>query len=358
VNIDPDLTYQCIQCGRSCTGWNVWLDRGLAEQLKELPITLRVIQDRGKAFEEQDGRLKMYRADDRDACGYLTQQKLCSIHSQLGYAAKPTPCRQFPFLVTRLPDGQLRVGASFCCSAVRGRLGPPLAESRDEIQALLDRDALIQQVQDPLESIPGQPWNWSQVQAFEEEVEARVSRHGWDLSLEQAMTALLTEWEAVPPKALPLILEVTSVSLLKPCLYDHDRELWQKIDRGFTGEVDLEIPEYLWQAPVTELQQRVANQVERRFDQDIDGYLRALWFRKAHLLTPSLLSGLLLLRSIPALLRILTVLEGHRSGRGSIGSDDFSRALDTVEMSLVAHSGNGSLVVQQMSHHLVVMAQS
>ena len=83
LHIDDNLNYECVQCGRSCTGWNVWLRDELAERLKELPITLRVIQERGQAFERVDGILKMHRDEAHPACGYLNEQKLCNIHATL-----------------------------------------------------------------------------------------------------------------------------------------------------------------------------------------------------------------------------------------------------------------------------------
>jgi hypothetical protein len=147
------------------------------------------------------------------------------------------------------------------------------------------------------------------------------------------------------------------MSLLKPCLYDTDRELWKRIDQGFLGACELVIPEFGWQGPVADLDLLIAQAVHTRFDAGIDEYRRALWFRKAHLLTDSLLSGLLLLWSLPGVLRLLTALHAWKARREP-GPDDFSLALDSVEMSLVAHSGNGALVVQQMSHHLLAMAHS
>ncbi|MBT9583624.1 YkgJ family cysteine cluster protein [bacterium] len=336
VQIDKNLHYHCVQCGRSCTGWNVWLKDELAERLKELPITLRVIQERGQAFEREDGTLKMFRNDQHPACGYLTPQKLCSIHSELGAQTKPKACRQFPYLMTQLPDGEIRVGASFCCTAVRGQLGPLLPKSRPEIEALIGEGAVIRSV------TPSLPWE--EIQAMEAEIEREQARSGWSQALESAMKSLT----ASDLPALPLVAQVMPMSLLKPCLYDTDRELWKRIDQGFMGACPLEIPEFGWHGSVAELDQKI---VKLNFDAQIDDYLKALWFRKTHLLTNSLLSGLLLLWSLPGILRLLTALYAHRSCREP-APEHFSNALDAVEMSLVAHSGNGALVVEQMSQHL------
>lgn len=362
LHIDADLNYECVQCGRSCTGWNVWLRDDLADRLKELPITLRVIQERGQAFERVDGILKMYRDTAHPACGYLNEQKLCNIHATLGFEAKPKTCRQFPFFLTRLPDGHIRAGASHCCTAVRGRLGPSLEQSRPDIEGLLEQGAQMREVEAEIEIYPGHTRSYESVQAFERHFEEQRDQLGWGGALDAALSALATPlegpWKPLPALAqqLPLFSQIMTMSLIKPCLNDHDRELWQRIDQAFLGEGELEIPEYRWKAPVAELDRQIREEVGSRFDENIEGYRRAIWFRKGHLLAGNLVAGLLLLWSLPDILRLLTALEAWKNEREP-SPEDFSRALDTVEMSLVAHSQNGELLVQKMSHHLLAIAQ-
>lgn len=349
LKVDPNLKYQCVQCGRSCTGWNVWLKPELAARLKELPITLRVIEKQQQAFEQEpDGRIRMYRPNIKDPCGFLTEQKLCAIHSELGYQHKPAGCRQFPFLLTELPQNELRVSASFCCTAVRTEQGPPLADNLAEIEELVQQGAVIKTAE-PVLRPAEPPVPWPEIQAHEREIEIQAQQLGWQAALEQAILKISQS------TALPLIAQVMPMSLLKPCLYDTDRELWQRIDQGFLGQIPLEIPEFNWNGPVADLQ-LILDQYTSQFDRAIDQYRQALWFRKAHLLTGSLLSGLLLLHSLPGILKLLAALHAWKNEREPQLSD-FHSALDDVEMSLVAHSENGALVVEQMSHHLVAMAQ-
>lgn len=362
LEIDAQLHYECVQCGRSCTGWNVWLRDELAEQLKELPITLRVIQERGQAFERVDGILKMYRDEAHPACGFLNEQKLCDIHANLGFETKPKTCRQFPFFLTKLPDGQVRASASHCCTAVRGQLGPSLSASRADIESLLQQGAQMREVPAEIEIYPGHSQPYEAIAGFEAHFEEQRQRLGWGAALESALSALATPlegpWQARPGlgQQMALLSQIMTMSLLKPCLNDHNRELWQRIDQAFLGDGELEIPEYKWKAPVAELDLLIAEGVGRRFDEQIDQYRRAIWFRKGHLLAGNLLAGLLLLWSLPGILRLLTALEAWKQQRVP-EAEDFSRALDTVEMSLVAHSQNGELLVQKMSHHLLAMAQ-
>ncbi|MBS2036192.1 YkgJ family cysteine cluster protein [bacterium] len=362
LSIDNQLHYECVQCGRSCTGWNVWLRDELAEQLKVLPITLRVIQERGQAFERVDGIQKMYRDQEHPACGYLNQQKLCDIHATLGFETKPKTCRQFPFFLTKLPDGEVRAGASHCCTAVRGGLGPSLSESRAEIETLLRQGAQMREVAEQVEIYPGHFQPFSAIRGFETYFEEQKEKWGWDAALEQALTALATPLEgpwqphAGLSQQMGLLSQLMTMSLLKPCLNDHDRELWQRIDQAFLGEGELEIPEYNWRAPVADLDLLISQGVGNQFEREIDQYRRAIWFRKGHLLAGNLVAGLLLMWSLPGILRLLSALEGWKNQRQP-SVEDFSQALDTVEMSLVSHSQNGELLVQKMSHHLVAMAQ-
>lgn len=362
LTIDENLNYECVQCGRSCTGWNVWLRDELAERLKELPITLRVIEERGQAFERVDGVLKMFRDEAHPACGYLNEKKLCNIHASLGFEVKPKTCRQFPFFMTRLPDGQVVAGASHCCTAVRGQLGPSLSQSRTDLEALIEQGAQMREVDAEIEIYPGQTQPYEAVLAFEQHFEEQRAILGWGGALELALSALATPlsgpWKANPglQQQLPLLSQIMTMSLIKPCLNDHSRELWQRIDQAFLGEGELEIPEYGWKAPVADLDLLIRGGVGSRFDEPIDHYRRAIWFRKGHLLAGNLVAGLLLLWSLPGILRLLTALEAWKHGREP-AHEDFSQALDTVEMSLVAHSQNGELLVQKMSHHLLAMAQ-
>ena len=362
LHIDDNLNYECVQCGRSCTGWNVWLRDDLADRLKDLPITLRIIEERGQAFERVDGILKMHRDETHSACGYLNEKKLCNIHATLGFQVKPKTCRQFPFFLTRLPDGQVRAGASHCCTAVRGRLGPSLSQSRSDIETLIKEGAQMREVDSEIEIYPGHFQPYEAVLAFEEFFEEQRAHLGWGGALENALSALATPlagpWTPLPglKSQLPLLSQIMTMSLLKPCLNNHDRELWQRIDQAFLGEGELEIPEYAWEAPVADLDVFILEGVGSRFDDKIDDYRKAVWFRKGHLLAGNLLAGLLLLWSLPGILRLLTALEAWKNGREP-ASEDFSQALDTVEMSLVAHSQNGELLVQKMSHHLLGMAQ-
>jgi Fe-S-cluster containining protein len=377
LEFDPDLNYTCVQCGRSCTGWNVWLNPTSERLLKDHPLTLRVIQERGQAFVKEDGGTKMFRDAEHPACGFLTNDKLCSIHSEIGYEHKPIGCQQFPIFFTSMPDGTTRVSASFACKGVREQAGPRLAAQEESARQLLARGAVQNSVGSIVEVGGGVAAPWQALAEWEGHFEVRRDELGWDGAL--AGSALLVAmclvgrqpgstlsrdelgacWSLPVPGGLEdtlwMLRTVLTMGLLKPCLYDNDRALWQRIDQGFLGECDLEIPEYGWQAPAAELDAFVRSHVAGRFTPEIDRYRRALYYRKSHLTVAGLLPGLLMLWSLPPLVELLTALHAWKR-QAQPELQDCRAALDTVEMSLIAHSGNGALVYRQVAQHLLHFA--
>jgi lysine-N-methylase len=56
------------------------------------------------------------------SCIFLTEQGRCRIHERFGYAAKPLPCRLFPFLLVPAGD-HWRVGMRFACPSAAANKG-------------------------------------------------------------------------------------------------------------------------------------------------------------------------------------------------------------------------------------------
>lgn len=112
-----NVRYGCIQCGKSCQHWRVWVDPAEAA---------------GKSWQlEQDGpRLRLLQ-DARGRCLELSPQNLCQIHPD-----KPGVCRQFPFLLVENPDG-VQVGVSFRCTAVFQEQGVNWSEHVPFLKELL-----------------------------------------------------------------------------------------------------------------------------------------------------------------------------------------------------------------------------
>lgn len=81
------------------------------------------------------------------SCVFLSKEGRCRIHERFGYAAKPLPCRLFPFILVPVGD-HYRVGLRFACPSVarnRGRSLPSHnAELKEFAELLEQREGLAQ----------------------------------------------------------------------------------------------------------------------------------------------------------------------------------------------------------------------
>ena len=104
------------------------------------------------------------------ACVFLNDDKLCQVHAELGAEAKPAICRQFPYLFTRTPDGELAVSIQMeCRSYLRAKAAAgPTPEIEGDLRALVESGAFVQEVREPLELARGCPVSWTEYKELEE----------------------------------------------------------------------------------------------------------------------------------------------------------------------------------------------
>ncbi len=67
------------------------------------------------------------------SCVFLSQQGRCRIHERFGAAAKPLPCRLFPFILVPAGD-HYRVGVRFACPSAAESKGRALASHEGELR--------------------------------------------------------------------------------------------------------------------------------------------------------------------------------------------------------------------------------
>ena len=67
------------------------------------------------------------------SCVFLTDKGRCRIHERFGYAAKPLPCRLFPFLLVPAGD-HWRVGMRFACPSAAANKGRAVAEHEETLR--------------------------------------------------------------------------------------------------------------------------------------------------------------------------------------------------------------------------------
>ena len=387
LHFDPNVAYECVQCGKGCFNrWDIAVEPEVVQRLSGHALELRVIQERGAAFTQgADGFALINKSAEHPRCGFLQSDMLCSVHKELGYAAKPLTCQQYPYLMTQTPDGEIHVSAAYSCTAVREEIGPPLEESRAAIEDLLRRGGRVHRLDSKIEILPPFHADWSECKAYEEELQRRLTGQPFGPVLLEAIAGLASalsslgqpeEESVMLPEGLlasswgrargvadnvrsqlRLIQMILSMGLLKPCLFTQDREVWRKIDEAVLGSAELELPDFGWSAPLSDLEMWVNTGVGNRFDPLIERYQNSLLFRKAHLTMGGLLPGLMLLWVKPAILRMLTGLYAWKEQHEPELSD-FLWALERAETCLVGHTFDTIPVYRQAAWQAVAVSAS
>ncbi len=118
--IFPDnLDYECITCGACCRrDWKIYIDLRSYSNLKDSD-TCRKIQQKHNGQELFFLDIKNSECTIRKIDGLcpMMEDNLCVIHREMGFDAKPVPCRYFPHIMAVTPDGTY-VGLSFNCPGV------------------------------------------------------------------------------------------------------------------------------------------------------------------------------------------------------------------------------------------------
>jgi Fe-S-cluster containining protein len=137
VFVSPtEQRFSCRGCTHCCRFAVVEVDANQAASIRAGVSNRHGIADPFQV-DRKTGRIYLERVDG--ACVFLEADGRCAIHAQLGYAAKPPACRQFPFGLVRPPGGPVIVRASFFCPTIARNEGDPL----DAIAPALERDAIV-----------------------------------------------------------------------------------------------------------------------------------------------------------------------------------------------------------------------
>lgn len=289
LHFPPGQNYDCVQCGRSCSFYGtVPVESRVAETLAEHPLGLRVAASHGSAFfQREDGTLSMHMvAPEEPTCVFLNQEKLCDIHAELGSAAKPITCQQYPFQFTRTPDG-LFIGASFFCTSIRENSGRPMMEHSLELLEILPQ-AICSEVPDPIPVDHERSLSWSQYKDLEQRFH--------QLELDAACDQLAQEFAFAP------LLDVALFSALKLLL-----GLPAEADAAYASGSVLEIPGSPWKGSWQDLQSAQSNE----YDRVLEAWARMYMHRKLLTLHRPLRHNLWSLILIPRLMRLTSALWPH-----------------------------------------------
>jgi Fe-S-cluster containining protein len=379
IHFDPVQNYDCIQCGRGCRmGWDIPVEPRVLEGLQGHPLVLRVIQDKGAPFRHEDDQSFIKSSKECKECGFLEGDNLCGIHRELGFAAKPSTCQVFPFVITDTPDGYF-VGTTYYCSSVRENSGRPLSEHRDDVQALLDASAPMNKVAaDGLVIYNRYYTNWADYVALETELVRQAAEVGYLEALSRAVLGVAAAMAELPrleeePEAYPgeklraawqhpripggqasrQLGQVVSMQIGDFFKFYLDKEDWDEVDGAIFAGGTFRLPQYGFEGTWLQLQDLVGHRVGTRFDEQIERYLAHLVFRKALVVHPPLLASLCQLQMLTGFLRTYTALIAFHAGRQEAAQHDYYDALEIAETYLVTHGRNRRIVNDMAADVLV-----
>lgn len=109
------------------------------------------------------------------SCVFLNEQGLCRIHAKYGEAAKPLPCRLYPYVFH--PAGRkTAVSLRFSCPSVVANKGRAVSEQGSELKKL-GRQVVPENVQDlpPPEVAPKQQVDWPDFRRFVDRLDAALA---------------------------------------------------------------------------------------------------------------------------------------------------------------------------------------
>ena len=319
----PDLLYECVGCGKSCTAFQVEVAPADLARLQQLPTTrelgkpLRVL-DSGRAFlgKDEDGR-----------CSYLTPATRCSIH-----ADKPLTCQDFPFSAVDTPGGVF-LGASFLCTAVAQGLGPPLEARREELAGRFGRSESSQDDRWRLWDDLAVDWpTYLQIEGLMASSLAADPERG-------LLTAATRVARSVGPargvsEAAPvgedLVLGLLTLIETAGEHPDAIAVVHQALHRGQA------YPSRALGARVEPA--RLAPDLPEWFVEQAFRYLSHLLFRKTLLEPPDVLSRVCLMPLVSDALRFYTRASAQSHGRGVV-LDDFYTAAGILDGRLLLHAG-------------------
>lgn len=316
----PELHYDCVSCGKSCTDFRVEVKAQDLPRLRNSTCT-QALEKAGFTPLQVVGDQVFLEKLEGGRCSYLNEDTLCLLHQEGGFAHKPHTCQKFPYVVVDTPDGPF-VGLSFYCTAVVESQGRLLEGRQEELSFLIDpeAEAVTQESQWSLWESQAVDWpNYLRIEAF---CRAAIERDPVDGLLESAwrLGGAVAKGD---PSSLSKPLQGGGV----------DREALQALLGRMMAR--LESPEPAL-GPATSLLPPPP-QYPEWFQKELSRYLLHALFRKSLLSAPNVLSRVCVL----ALASFLIAVYAHSRAaqrRSELEAQDFYKAVGIVEGRLMLHA--------------------
>jgi Fe-S-cluster containining protein len=183
VRFPPGARWACHGCGTCCRDfWELPATDEDVERISALPLEeLGGGLGPDAPFEPVPGdptRQGLRRIEGR--CCFLDDQTRCRLHSEFGANAKPLPCREFPFLWVRAPDG-VYAGMSFVCPSVIANQGAPIEEREAWARDCLGHPFAALSTPETIELTEGLALSWEEYALIEEGLTRLLGRKEIDL---------------------------------------------------------------------------------------------------------------------------------------------------------------------------------
>ena len=151
---ESGLRHRCQASGSCCSQTDVGpIEPSLVEQIESHDWTEHIeqLEEGEPLFREgaHEGCAVHLTRMRHEQCVFLAADRLCLVHRELGLPAKPTPCRQFPYVFSDRGD-RIDVSLQMECRDyyAAARDAGPMEDDSEELRALLARGA-------PVHKVPG-----------------------------------------------------------------------------------------------------------------------------------------------------------------------------------------------------------
>ena len=177
LRTEPGLRHACQACGSCCSATDVGpLPDAVVQAIQAVDWS----DELGglspfREVESAPGQVVRLMAMREDQCVFLDEDRLCRVHRRLGVEKKPVPCRQFPYVFTRVGD-RIDVSLQMECRAFdrAQRAAGPAAESEPELRDLLRIGAPVHTVPNVLDFGDGLAMGRDELERIEDALVAAV----------------------------------------------------------------------------------------------------------------------------------------------------------------------------------------
>ena len=334
--------FECSQCGKCCrSAWKASVDLSRLHQMNVAPeptklakkhcITpLRVLED---------GRIVTNETSD-GTCVFLEEEtSLCGLQDS---GLKPKSCLQFPFILRETPDG-IMVGVSYLCSSIQKNEGRPLEEYSEEIREfLMDRAPTVVPKNVLISWGRGVTWEkCSQLEDFllsGSSVVDKIRQLRWYLAdwLHKPQALDFTLSGPIPREWLIVLESQMSQYLIAQLEFAYFKSHQETFDDLLDNKT-VQLWKTRWKGKAQEVLAQYNVEYVPWLQEEIERFLRALIQRKFLISQVPLYHNLLILTTLPRILRFYTAVNASRRGATEISREDYFKALDWIELETTAY---------------------